>query len=48
MGVLSTLMKLIAYSHPYLIYLSNVVHKYLGYVIILCKIQVFLILNLDD
>lgn len=49
LGLLTKTLQLISWSHPYLIYFINVAHKYIGYsLIILCKIQVFLILNLDD
>jgi hypothetical protein len=49
LGILSKVLQIISWSHPYLIYFSNIIHKYLGYgLIILCKVQVFLILNLDE
>jgi hypothetical protein len=49
LGILSKSLQIISWSHPYLIYFTNVFHKYLGYsLIVLCKIQVFLILNLDE
>jgi hypothetical protein len=49
LGILTKGLQLISWSHPYLIYFLNSFHKYLGYsLIILCKIQVFLILKLDE
>jgi hypothetical protein len=49
MGITTKTLQLIRWSHPYLIFLINVGHKYLGYgLLILCKVQVFLILNLDE
>jgi hypothetical protein len=49
MGIITKTLQLIRWSHPYLIFLINTGHKYLGYgLLILCKVQVFLILNLDE
>jgi hypothetical protein len=49
LGIVSKILQLIPWSHPYPIYFLNTAHKYLGYgLMVLAKIQVFLILNLEE